>query len=103
MKRTFTRRKSTFAPPGAFGTSNSQLSAFPLIDYLIATADTVGEGMRRYARYSLLTGAPMHIELREDEKPIRVLVDMECGDPSTASRWRCSTSVGRPPGCARNS
>jgi len=57
------------------------LGAFPLIDYLIATADTVGEGMRRYARYSLLTGAPMHIELREDEKPIRVLVDMECGDP----------------------
>jgi len=51
------------------------LGAYPLLDYLIVTSSTVGEGMRRYARHSVLTGAPLHIELREDESPIRVLVD----------------------------
>jgi AraC-like DNA-binding protein len=55
------------------------LGAYPLIDYLIVTSSTVGEGMRRYARYSLLTGAPVHIDIREDERPIRVLIDFPGG------------------------
>jgi AraC-like DNA-binding protein len=56
------------------------LGAYPLIDYLIVTSSTVGEGLRRYARYSLLTGAPLHIDIREDERPIRVVVDLPGGD-----------------------
>ena len=51
------------------------LGAYPLIDYLIVTSSTVGEGMRRYARNAVLTGAPLHIELREDERPIRMIFD----------------------------
>jgi AraC-like DNA-binding protein len=51
------------------------LGAYPLIDYLIVTSGTVGEGMRRYASHALLTGAPLRIEIREDERPIRVLID----------------------------
>jgi AraC-like DNA-binding protein len=56
------------------------LGAYPLIDYLIVTSSTVGEGMRRYARHALLTGAPLHIEIREDERPIRVVFDRTVGD-----------------------
>jgi AraC-like DNA-binding protein len=56
------------------------LGAYPLIDYLIVTSSTVGEGLRRYARHSLLTGAPLHIEIREDERPIRVIIDFPSGD-----------------------
>jgi hypothetical protein len=51
------------------------LGAFPLLDYLIVTSSTVGEGMRRFARHALLIGAPMLIDVREDETPIRVVVD----------------------------
>jgi AraC-like DNA-binding protein len=57
------------------------LGAFPLIDYLIVTSSTVGEGMRRYARYALLTGAPLHVDLREDERPLRVVVDSQGPSP----------------------
>jgi AraC-like DNA-binding protein len=56
------------------------LGAYPLIDYLIVTSSTVGEGMRRYARYSLLIGAPMRIDLREDETPIRLIIDTPGGN-----------------------
>jgi AraC-like DNA-binding protein len=56
------------------------LGAYPLVDYLIVTSSTVGEGLRRYARHALLTGAPLHIEIREDERPIPVLIDMPIGD-----------------------
>jgi AraC-like DNA-binding protein len=57
------------------------LGAFPLIDYLIVTASTVGEGMRRFARYAILTGAPIRVLLQEDERPIRVVFEMDCGSP----------------------
>jgi len=65
------------------------LGAYPLIDYLIVTSSTVGEGLRRYARYSLLTGAPVHIDIREDERPIRVLIDF----PSGGSEYTISLSL----------
>jgi len=56
------------------------LGAYPLIDYLIVTSSTVGEGLRRYARHAILTGAPLHIDIHEDESPIRVVVDTAQGD-----------------------
>jgi AraC-like DNA-binding protein len=60
------------------------LGAYPLIDYLIVTSSTVGEGMRRYARHALLTGAPIHVDIHEGERPIRVVVDCPGGNSEYA-------------------
>ena len=49
--------------------------AFPLIDYLIATAENVGEGLTRLARYLRLAEAPSVPCLREDEDPVRVILE----------------------------
>jgi AraC-like DNA-binding protein len=51
------------------------LGAYPLLDYLIVTSSTVGEGMRRFSRHASLLGAPVHIDIHEDETPIRVVID----------------------------
>ena len=50
------------------------LGAFPLIDYVIATSQNVGEGLTRLARY-LPRRARSVPCLREDEEPIRVLLE----------------------------
>jgi AraC-like DNA-binding protein len=49
------------------------IGAFPLLDYLIVTCDTVGEGVKQLARYLPLISAPFAIDLRDDEEPIRVV------------------------------
>ena len=48
------------------------LGAWPLIDYLVVTADTVEAGVRQLARYVRITGAPFSIDIRDDVVPIRV-------------------------------
>jgi len=48
------------------------LGAWPLVDYLVVTADTVGAGVRQLARYLRITGAPFAIDVRDDVAPIRV-------------------------------
>jgi AraC-like DNA-binding protein len=58
------------------------LGAFPLIDYLIATSQSVGEGVMRLVRYLHLAEAPVPC-LREDEDPIRVLL-VGCDAPLSA-------------------
>jgi AraC-like DNA-binding protein len=50
------------------------LGAFPLIDYLIATSQSVGEGLMRLVRYLRLAEAPAPY-IRGDEDPIRVLLE----------------------------
>jgi len=50
------------------------IGAYPLLDFLVVTSDTVGEGLAQLARYFHLTGAPTGILLCEDEDPIRVIV-----------------------------
>jgi AraC-like DNA-binding protein len=49
--------------------------AFPLIDYLVATSQSVGEGLTRLARYLRLAEPRSVPCLREDEDPIRVLLE----------------------------
>ena len=49
--------------------------AFPLIDYLIATSQNVGEGLTRLARYLRLAEARSVPGLREEEDPIRVSLE----------------------------
>ena len=51
------------------------LGAFPLIDYLIATSQNVREGLTRLGRYLPLVEPRSVPQLREDEDPIRVLLD----------------------------
>jgi AraC-like DNA-binding protein len=48
------------------------MGAFPLLDYLVITSDTVGAGVRQLARYYELVGSPVVIQLQEDIDPIRV-------------------------------
>ena len=49
--------------------------AFPLIDYLVATSDSVGEGLTRLARYLRLAEPRSVPCLCQDEDPIRVLLE----------------------------
>ena len=51
------------------------IGAFPLIDYLIATSQDVGEGLTRLARYQRLAEARSVPCLLGDEDPIRVLLE----------------------------
>jgi AraC-like DNA-binding protein len=59
------------------------LGAFPLIDYLVATSENVGEGLTRLTRYLRLAEARSVPRLREDEDPIRVLLE-GCDAPLSA-------------------
>lgn len=49
------------------------IGAFPLVDYLVVTSESVGAGLRQLARYFRLMNAPYALELREDEDPVRVI------------------------------
>ena len=42
------------------------IGAFPLLDYLIVTSDTVGAGLHQLRRYFQLTGNPVAIEISEE-------------------------------------
>lgn len=48
------------------------LGAYPLLDYLVITSDSVGAGVRQLARYFRLIGNPVDIQPREDVDPIRI-------------------------------
>jgi AraC-like DNA-binding protein len=50
------------------------LGAWPLLDYLVLTADTVGAGVRQLERYFRLIGSFIVINAREDVDPIRVAI-----------------------------
>jgi AraC-like DNA-binding protein len=51
------------------------LGAFPLIDYLVVTTDTVGEALKQLARYYLLLASGVTMSFREDLDPIEVAID----------------------------
>jgi AraC-like DNA-binding protein len=48
------------------------LGAFPLLDYLVMTSDSVGTGVAQLARYYRLIGNPVVIEVQESPDEIRV-------------------------------
>lgn len=52
----------------------TDLGAYPLVDYLVLTSDSVGAGLKQLARYFHLIGAPATLELRDAEEPPRVLI-----------------------------
>ena len=48
------------------------IGAYPLLDYLVLTSDTVDAGVRQLAHYFRLVGNPVTITLDEHADPIRV-------------------------------
>jgi AraC-like DNA-binding protein len=48
------------------------IGAYPLLDYLVMTSDTVGAGVRQLACYRRLVGDPVTIMLDEEIDPIRI-------------------------------
>lgn len=48
------------------------IGAYPLIDYLVLTSDTVGTAVRQLARYFRLTSSPVVINVGEEVDPVRV-------------------------------
>jgi AraC-like DNA-binding protein len=50
------------------------LGAFPLLDYLIITCDTVSAGVRQLARYFWIETIPIVFDIRDDRDPIEVRV-----------------------------
>lgn len=49
------------------------MGAYPLLDYLVLSCDSVGEGYRQLARYFRLV-SPVGLEIEDGEEPIRVLL-----------------------------
>jgi len=52
--------------------ARTPMGAWPLLDYLVLTSDTVGAGVRQLARYFRLTSSPVTIDVRDDSDRIRV-------------------------------
>jgi AraC-like DNA-binding protein len=67
------------------------LGAFPLIDYVVATSQNVGEGLTRLARYLRLAGARSVPVVRQDEEPIRVL--LEGSDTSVSAEFTVTLNL----------
>jgi len=49
------------------------IGAFPLLDYLIVTCETVAQGIHQLSRYYRLTDAPYVLEIQDDADPVRVI------------------------------
>jgi AraC-like DNA-binding protein len=48
------------------------VGAYPLLDYLVLTSDTLGAGARQLARYFRLIGGPVVMNIREDGDRVRI-------------------------------
>jgi len=51
------------------------LGAYPLIDYLVVTSDTVGDGLAQLARYLRIADSPMSVQVHTEEDPVRVEIE----------------------------
>jgi AraC-like DNA-binding protein len=50
------------------------LGAYPLLDYLVVTSDTVGSGVQQLARYQRLVGNPIDLRVRDEGGDVRLLM-----------------------------
>jgi AraC-like DNA-binding protein len=55
--------------------SEMPVGATPLLDYLVCSAESVGDGFKQLARYLGLVNPSVRLVFREEEDPIRVLVE----------------------------
>jgi len=51
------------------------LGAYPLLDYLVLTSDTVGDGLAQLARYLRITASPVSVHLHAEGDPVRVEIE----------------------------
>jgi AraC-like DNA-binding protein len=65
------RRITNLAARIAFHTA---LGAYPLLDYLVATTDTVGDALRQLVRYFHLVGAPVRVDIVEEPDAVRLVL-----------------------------
>jgi AraC-like DNA-binding protein len=74
--------------------AETPIGAHGLLDYLILTSDTVGEGWKQASRYlRLLTGAPFLVELRDDEDPVRVVYHVDASVPTFGVEYSIALAV----------
>lgn len=66
------------------------IGAFPLIDYLIVTSDTVGAGFQQLARYFRLITNGIEMAAYTDADPIRVVIE---GEAPPASEFHVALGV----------
>ncbi|HTO74564.1 MAG TPA: AraC family transcriptional regulator ligand-binding domain-containing protein [Thermoanaerobaculia bacterium] len=69
------------------------IGAYPLLDYLVVTCDTAGDALRELARYFRLVGAPVALDVFENEDPARVVFGPLCPDPSFAVEYTIALAV----------
>jgi hypothetical protein len=58
---------------------HTPVGATPLLDYLIVSADSVGAGLHRLARYLGLVNRGIRLAVRESPGPVRVVVERARG------------------------
>lgn len=58
------------------------IGSFPLLDYLIATSDSVGDAVRQLKRYLGLVDNPHDIDVQDGEDPFRVVFVSRDGRPA---------------------
>lgn len=51
------------------------IGANPLLDYLLVTSDSVGQGLERLARYLRLVNPSVGLAIRRERSPVRVVVE----------------------------
>jgi AraC-like DNA-binding protein len=65
--------KARFTPNlGLAVAQATPVGAYPLLDYLVLTADSVGAGLAQLARYLQVTGSPVAVSVHADADPVRV-------------------------------
>ena len=67
------------------------IGTFPLLDYLVITADTVGDALEQLRRWLHLTGAPFALQLHDDEEVVRLVI--EPGDDAFGAQYETSLIV----------
>jgi AraC-like DNA-binding protein len=61
--------------------SETPMGAFPLLDYLVATSDRVGDAIAQLVRYLWLVGTPVALRIVEEADRVRVVADCP-GNPA---------------------
>ena len=66
-------QRAKFTPNLALAiAAQTPVGAYPLLDYLVATSETVGAGIHQLARYFRLVSAPIVIAVHDEVDPMRV-------------------------------
>jgi AraC-like DNA-binding protein len=58
----------------------TRIGAYPLLDYLVVTSESVGAGVAQLARYLRLVGTPVVLEIHEETDGVRVAAESQ-GSP----------------------